>query len=642
MNIYCRSDGVVFHVDPERIFQGSVGANVIRFIGAFPSSAQVLMAYKLPNGVYTSPKMLTPVAELEQMQSPDGGNFSVWEGRIGATPKLDSNGNPVYSTNSEGKKIALYDLDYSITKNYGDASITFYVYGAPTMGTATNGQAVMIGNTMLATATVDFEIEKGVPVIAPNLDTEDSKALLTQMLGVLSNTQTLYNAIKGDVETNTATNEAQNQAIQTLQEGKLDKTGGTVTGDLLMSKDGSNMRITSKGFERNGVPFSLPDGKYGKLVSDSQAVGSVYFDITEENEVHLRVYDVTGAIKANYAVFLPVDNVVVSGFYDETLSSIVLTLKSGNYINVPVGALVNGLISSSDKGVPNGVASLDESGKVPKEQLPEGIGGGGDLSEYVKKTDYATADKAGIVQAGMGFKVTNGLLELYSPTGALDSRAPYPIMGNTMDYAWALVATGGKVTLTNDDYEKFYELLGAVQDYHTNRNGLARFRNGVLDVTDGVVDKSSANVVNGRVLFNQLAPIKESLATAVANANSAIEAKTKTTYTTYTDGAQHKLTIGAWYMVFSSDSSLKICKADGTAVVSGARQMLFMSVPYSETEKEKFVVMGMYFYDGTFSITNPKVPMEFFQIQVDNGSYITASSSATFNVSARYETLLDN
>ena len=446
----------------------------------------------------------------------------------------------------------------------------------------------------------------------------------------------------GAVTTQSATNEAQNQAIQTLQDGKLDKTGGDVTGNLRLVGSGGTMTITNKGFERSGVPFSLPDGKFGKLVSDSQAVGSVYFDITEENEVHLRVYDVTGEMKANYAVFLPVDNVVVSGYYDETLSSIVLTLKSGNYINVPVGALVNGLISSSDKGQPNGVASLDESGKVPKEQLPEGIGGSADLSEYVKKTDYATSSTAGVVQAGMGFKVTNGLLELYSPTGALDSRAPYPIMGNTMDYAWALVATGGRVTLTDDDYEKFYELLGAVKDYHENRNGIARFRDGKIDITDGAVDKHSANAVNGRVLFNQLAPIKDSLANAAANANSALEAKTKTTYTTYTDGAQHKLTIGAWYMVFSSDSSLKICKADGTAVVNGARHMLFMSVPYSETEKEKFVVMGMYFYDGTFSITNPKVPMEFFQIQVDNGSYITASSSATFNVSARYETLLDN
>lgn len=297
MNIYCRSDGVVFHVDPERIFQGSVGANVIRFIGAFPSSAQVLMAYKLPNGVYKSPKMLTPVAEFEQMQSPDGVNFSVWEGRIGATPKLDSNGNLLYDENTG---MALYDLDYSITENYGDASITFYVYGAPTMGTATNGQAVMIGNTVLATATVNFEIEKGVPVIAPNLDTEDSQALLTQMLGVLSNTQSLYNAIESDVE-------EQNQAIQTLQKGK---------------------------------------------------------------------------------------------------------------------------VSTSDKGVPNGVASLDENGKVPKEQLPEGIGGGGSVANMEEGKGKGSVQQVAFEGYENGFDFTgrNENAEHLDPT--LSGNIPYGATGS--------------------------------------------------------------------------------------------------------------------------------------------------------------------------------------------------------------------
>ena len=71
MNIYCRSDGKIFHVDPERIYQGSMGVNTVRFIGQFPSSAQVLVAYKLPNGNLTSPKVLTHVAEFEEIKTDD-------------------------------------------------------------------------------------------------------------------------------------------------------------------------------------------------------------------------------------------------------------------------------------------------------------------------------------------------------------------------------------------------------------------------------------------------------------------------------------------------------------------------------------------------------------------------------------------
>ena len=127
MNIYCRGDGYIFHIDPERIYQGSAGVNTIRFIGCFPSTAQVLVSYKLPNGLLTSPKILTFVSKLEEVSAPDnGGKYSVWETVLGAVPRLDIDGKVL----QDGNGNIVYDLDYTITENYGTAEMQFFIYPA--------------------------------------------------------------------------------------------------------------------------------------------------------------------------------------------------------------------------------------------------------------------------------------------------------------------------------------------------------------------------------------------------------------------------------------------------------------------------------------------------------------------------------
>lgn len=110
-----------------------------------------------------------------------------------------------------------------------------------------------------------------------------------------------------------------------------------------------------------------------------------------------------------------------------------------------------------------------------------------DLKDYTKKTDF-----------GQGFYVDDeGYVRLVSNTGALESRVDFPILGSTMDWAWKEVATNNKEKWSDADWEKFYTFIGAVKDYHNNRNGLARFNNGRIDVTDAT---ASANAVNLRTL----------------------------------------------------------------------------------------------------------------------------------------------
>lgn len=390
MNIYCNANGSIFHVDPSRVFQGSVGVDVVRFIGRFPSSAQVLMAYKLPNGTWTSPKMLTPVAELEEIQDASGGKFSVWEGRIGASPKIDGDGAIVKDENGN----VVFDLDYTITENYGTATIQFFVYGA-TAPITVNGVIQNVGNGLLATASFSFEIEKGVPAVIPEVDTDDAQALLTQILNVVANTQTLYGNVSKDVT-------KLQKDVQDLDKNKVNKSGDTMNGPLTVESQGGPAKTE---VSEQGV-FVTNDGEKGTAYDDGvivnqgkriviplkdgtvalaeNVVASVELQLFElDYKLTLRARAADTRILSESTIDLPLESMVVGGEYDEETQEIVLTLQNGNQVSFPVDKLVTGLISSSEKGAPNGVASLDADGKVPKEQLPDDIGGGDVTKEYV-------------------------------------------------------------------------------------------------------------------------------------------------------------------------------------------------------------------------------------------------------------------
>lgn len=178
MIFFCDSGGNIFNVIPSRIYQGSAGANTIRFVGQFPSSSQVLVAYKLPNGVYTQPKYMAHVDELEEVQAPNGGKYSVWESVIGATPKYDDQGVPI--TDAQGNQE--YKLDYAVTETPGEVTVQFYVYGPMQQGG--------VPGARLATASSSFTVEKGVPVILEVSNQQSYEDLLAEILYAFSSIET--------------------------------------------------------------------------------------------------------------------------------------------------------------------------------------------------------------------------------------------------------------------------------------------------------------------------------------------------------------------------------------------------------------------------------------------------------------------
>ena len=98
---------------------------------------------------------------------------------------------------------------------------------------------------------------------------------------------------------------------------------------------------------------------------------------------------------------------------------------------------------------------------------PDLFGGGNvNLDEYVKNTDYATSQKAGIVKPATGLIAHNGELsvELAREQDIADRSSEKPLGANLLDYAVLEGITNNPGTLTNEEKAKACEWLGASKE----------------------------------------------------------------------------------------------------------------------------------------------------------------------------------
>ena len=122
--------------------------------------------------------------------------------------------------------------------------------------------------------------------------------------------------------------------------------------------------------------------------------------------VTLSLKDQDGNIISTDTIDLPLENVVVSGSYDSTNQKIVLTLQSGNTVDIPVGALVSGLqseITSQNKLASDLIDDSNSGNKfvtTSEKQAWNNKLDTEDLTDYVKNTDYATSSKGGTIKTG--------------------------------------------------------------------------------------------------------------------------------------------------------------------------------------------------------------------------------------------------
>jgi hypothetical protein len=187
----------------------------------------------------------------------------------------------------------------------------------------------------------------------------------------------------------------------------------------------------------------------------------------------------------------------------------------------------------SGDGVKIGLGAIDESGKFSYTEgedqflatrantIVDGhtvvwddenktlVDSGVDHSEYVKSTDYATTEKAGVVKinnltSAHGLTVADdGLLKIYQalPSNITGRNNEYrPITSDNMDYAWKVCATTNTETWTDDDKAAACETIGAVK----RPAGITGLQTAITQNPQGGIESIALSSFANQALFGRI------------------------------------------------------------------------------------------------------------------------------------------
>lgn len=117
-------------------------------------------------------------------------------------------------------------------------------------------------------------------------------------------------------------------------------------GEVLPSEEenGYKQVLTFKGLKGE-------DGTALTLFTTELSLPKTNLEITEDSALFKYTFtlkDNKGNVLSTKTIDLPLEELVVDGLYNNTTKSIILTLKNGNTVNIPVGDLVEGLVNSTD------------------------------------------------------------------------------------------------------------------------------------------------------------------------------------------------------------------------------------------------------------------------------------------------------
>lgn len=156
-----------------------------------------------------------------------------------------------------------------------------------------------------------FSIKKYTQIMLPTTKTPDKNVYITQNS---TNYQTLINSINNDITNIERNITSIEQDVSTLQQDVSD-----------IQSDVNTINTTL-----GTLPYTC------ELTMNSQTY-----------VVTLNLKDAKGTTLSTQSVDLPLESTVIGGSYDESSKAIVLTLKSGETISIPIGDLVDGLVSQS-------------------------------------------------------------------------------------------------------------------------------------------------------------------------------------------------------------------------------------------------------------------------------------------------------
>ena len=154
MIILTNAQGDVLNAIPDKVYQGSNLANQIVIVSPWSANLQVTIAYKLPNGDFTEPKLMTAFATNPLPENLQANAWSI-------------------------------DIDEPVTENFGLVEFQFKAYN---------------GTQKIATGGCSFTVQHGVAPILPATPSQTIYEQILEAISVLSST-----IVAGDFESKALT-----------------------------------------------------------------------------------------------------------------------------------------------------------------------------------------------------------------------------------------------------------------------------------------------------------------------------------------------------------------------------------------------------------------------------------------------------
>lgn len=207
---------------------------------------------------------------------------------------------------------------------------------------------------------------------------------------------------------------------------------------------------------------------------------------------------------------LPLEEMVVNGSYNDNTQSIILTLKSGQTVTIPVGDLVSGLQTQSNildalsllptnqtglVTLTNGVASLDTTSYATVSALS----GYQPLNSYLTSISALSNNQTGLI------KLTNGVASLDTNNYATTSDLANYVTTSSLNTTLSSYVTTSDFNTTLGSYLTTTSAASLYQPLNTNLtslSGLSDVSTGLVKMTNGVasLDTSLNGGTTGQVL----------------------------------------------------------------------------------------------------------------------------------------------
>ena len=231
MIFFVGNDGTVISSVPSPVYQGSANANNIYLVAPFAANLSVMVAFKLPNGVWTNRYLMTPLNAIEGVVNKETGKpYAGWS----------------------------FAMPNELTQYYGTVTAQFFFYAAQR-------------GVVTASSSTSFTVAKGVPEILPDAPTD---IVYNQIVNNIS-------ALQGQVKNGAF-------AARAIYAWRLSSTYGV--NELVYYPDEGEHGVFLKSLTDNNTsaPYTdrVLDSENWEVVTDFNILNDLY-DLKEETQAAL-------------------------------------------------------------------------------------------------------------------------------------------------------------------------------------------------------------------------------------------------------------------------------------------------------------------------------------------------------------------